>query len=116
MTKTARKPEPPKALPDAALEMIAARFRALAEPVRLRLLSTLMSGERNVTQLVEATTTGQANVSRHLAVLRDAGMISMRREGLSTVCAICDPTVFELCEIMCTRLRADTKARAKALA
>jgi DNA-binding transcriptional ArsR family regulator len=106
---------PAKALPDAALEMIASRFRALSEPVRLRLLNTLMSGERNVSQLVESTGTGQANVSRHLAVLRDAGMIAMRREGLTTVCSISDPSVYQLCEIMCSRLRADAEARAKAL-
>jgi DNA-binding transcriptional ArsR family regulator len=103
------------ALPDAALEMIAGRFRALSEPARLRLLNTLMSGERNVSQLVEATGTGQANVSRHLAVLRQAGMIAMRREGLTTVCSISDPSVHQLCEIMCSRLRADAEARAKAL-
>ncbi len=106
---------PPKALSDAALVLIAARFRALAEPVRLRLLNTLMGGERNVTQLVEASGTGQANVSKHLAVLREAGMIAMRREGLTTVCSISDPSVYQLCEIMCSRLRADTEARARAL-
>ena len=110
-----RKHASPRVLPDAALQMIAARFRALAEPVRLRLLNTLMSGERNVTQLVESTNTGQANVSRHLAVLREAGMIAMRREGLTTVCSICDPSVFEICDIMCKRLREDAEARAKAL-
>jgi DNA-binding transcriptional ArsR family regulator len=104
-----------KALPDAALEMIANRFRALSEPVRLRLLNTLMSGERNVSQLVEATRTGQANVSRHLAVLRQAGMIAMRRDGLTTVCSISDPAVHQLCEIMCSSLRADMEARARAL-
>ncbi len=104
-----------KALPDAALVMIAGRFRALSEPVRLRLLNTLMGGERNVSQLVGSTGTGQANVSRHLAVLRYAGMIAMRRQGLTTVCSISDPSVQQLCEIMCSRLRADTEARARAL-
>ena len=104
-----------KLLPDAALEMIAHRFRALSEPVRLRLLSTLMAGERNVTQLVEAAGTGQANVSKHLSILKQAGMIATRREGLSTICAIADPSIYQLCEIMCARLKAEHSERGKAL-
>ena len=104
-----------KSLPDAALEMIAGRFRALSEPVRLRLLSTLMTGERNVTQLVAAAGTGQANVSKHLSILKQAGMISTRREGLNTVCAIADPSIQQLCEIMCARLKTEHAERGKAL-
>src|SRR6476660_9586116 len=96
-----------KALSDAALTMIAARFRALSEPVRLRLLNTLMQGERSVTQLVEASGTGQANVSKHLAMLRDAGMVATRRAGLMTMCSIADPAIVQLCEIMCDRLKTE---------
>jgi ArsR family transcriptional regulator len=102
-------------LADAALEMVAARFRALAEPVRLRILSTLMQGERTVGQLVEASATGQANVSKHLAILRDAGMVSTRREGVTTVCSIADPAIHQLCDLMCKRLRAEMEAKAQAL-
>ena len=108
-------PAADKSLSDAALAMIAQRFRALSEPVRLRLLNTLMAGERNVTQLVEAAGTGQANVSKHLSILKQAGMISTRREGLSTICAIADPSIYQLCEIMCTRLKAEHAERGKAL-
>ena len=104
-----------KSLQDAALEMIAGRFRALSEPVRLRLLSTLMTGECNVTQLVAAAGTGQANVSKHLSILKQAGMITTRREGLSTICAIADPSIYQLCEIMCARLKAEHTERGKAL-
>ena len=100
-------PSPSKHLPDAALMRIAERFRALSEPVRLRLLNCLMDGEKTVTQLVEAARTGQANVSKHLAVLRQAGMVATRREGLNTLCSISDPAVHQLCEIMCSRLKAE---------
>lgn len=99
-----------------ALELIAGRFKALSEPVRLRLLNLLMQGERSVGQLVEASGSGQANVSKHLAVLRDAGMIGMRKEGLTTVCHIADPIVAELCEMMCSRLRLEMESKAAALA
>jgi DNA-binding transcriptional ArsR family regulator len=102
-------------LTDAALTLIAARFRALAEPVRLRLLNTLMADEHTVGQLVAVAGTGQANVSKHLAILRDAGMISMRREGLSTLCSIADPSVKQLCELMCARLKAEHAGRERAL-
>ena len=104
-----------KSLSEAALVMIAGRFRALSEPLRLRLLNKLMEGEFTVGQLVEVAGTGQANVSKHLAVLKDAGMISTRREGLSTWCSIADPSVFQLCEIMCARLKADHEARSRHL-
>ncbi len=100
---------------DAALEMIASRFRALSEPMRLRLLNQLMQGERSVGQLVETTASSQANVSKHLAVLRDAGLIAMRKEGVSTFYRIDDPVVHELCELMCSRLRREMENQNKAL-
>jgi len=109
------RPRPVKQLPDAALELIAQRFRALSEPVRLRLLNALMQGEKNVTQLVEAARTGQANVSKHLSVLKQAGMISTRRDGLTTVCAISDPAISQLCGIMCARLKDEHERRARHL-
>jgi ArsR family transcriptional regulator len=108
-------PPAEKSLPDAALALIAERFRALSEPVRLRLLNTLMAGECNVTQLVTAAGTGQANVSKHLSILKQAGMISTRREGLSTICSIADPSIYQLCEIMCARLKTEHVERGKAL-
>lgn len=104
-----------KRLPDAALELIAHRFRALSEPVRLRLLSALMQGEKNVTQLVEAAGTGQANVSKHLSILKQAGMIATRREGLATLCSISDPAIIQLCEIMCAKLKADNEEHTRRL-
>jgi DNA-binding transcriptional ArsR family regulator len=103
-------------LSDTALELVALRFKALSEPMRLRLLNLLMQKEYTVGQLVDASGSGQANVSKHLAVLRDAGMVGMRKEGLSTWCYIADPTVNELCEMMCCRLREEMEAKAKALA
>lgn len=101
---------------DTALELIATRFRALSEPMRLRLLNLLMAGERTVGQLVEASGSGQANVSKHLSVLKDAGMVGTRKDGLSTICHIADPMVKELCELMCQRLRIEMEAKAKAMA
>lgn len=113
----AKKTESPsKILTDTALELIAVRFRALSEPMRLRLLNLLMQGECTVGQLVDGAKSGQANVSKHLSVLRDAGMVGMRKEGVTTVCYIADPMVNDLCEMMCRRLREEMESKARALA
>lgn len=113
-----RKPNhpPAKELSPLALELIASRFRALSEPVRLRLLNLLMQGEHTVGQLVAASGSGQANVSKHLSLLRDAGMVGMRKQGLTTVCYIADPIVRELCEMMCSRLREEMENKSAAFA
>lgn len=108
--KTIPKPE----LSPLALELIAARFRALSEPMRLRLLNLLMVGERTVGQLVACTGSSQANVSKHLSVLREAGMIAVRKEGLSSVCFIADSIVKELCDMMCSRLREEMESKVQA--
>lgn len=110
-----KKNEPAKELSQLALDLIASRFRALSEPVRLRLLNVLMQGEHTVGELVEASGSGQANVSKHLTVLREAGMVGTRKEGLSTVCFIDDPMVKDLCEMMCSRLREEMESKASAL-
>ena len=109
-------PPPGKQLSDTVIELMASRFRALSEPMRLRLLNLLMQGEQIVGQLVEASGSGQANVSKHLAILREAGMVGMRKEGLSTVCFIADPIVKELCDMMCRRLREEMEGKARAMA
>ena len=105
----------PKELSAAALDLIAARFRALSEPMRLRILNLLMQDECTVGQLVELTGSSQANISKHVALLRDAGMVGTRKEGLSSYCYIADPIVNELCEMMCSRLREEMEAKAKEL-
>lgn len=83
------------------MEQIAARFRALSEPTRLAVLQELKSGERTVGQLVDAVGLSQANVSKQLAVLRDAGFLRREQRGTSAVYSIGDPMVMELCRLMC---------------
>ena len=83
------------------LELVARRFRTLGEPFRLRLLQELESGEKTVNGLVAALDGNQPNVSKHLHILHDAGIVSRRRESTSIVYAISDPMVFKLCELVC---------------
>lgn len=84
-----------------ALEQIAARFRALSEPTRLAIVQELKSGERTVGELVEAIGLSQANVSKQLSVLRDAGFLRREQRGTSAVYSVSDPLVMELCKLMC---------------
>lgn len=93
-----------KQLTEDALELIAARFRVLAEPMRLKILDTLGDREMTVTDLVEATAAGQANVSKHLAILADARLVARRKEGLNVYYRVADETVFDLCNVVCSSL------------
>lgn len=86
---------------DAALEMVAARFRLLGDPSRLRLLNILMHGERAVQELVDASGLSQTNVSRHLALMRRDGAVARSRDGQFAVYRIADPTIEKLCTLVC---------------
>ena len=87
-----------------ALQLVAQRFQVLSEPTRLKILVALEAGEQNVTSLVHAIPSTQANVSKHLGILLDAGMVGRRKEGLNAFYFIADPQLFELCDLMCSRL------------
>jgi ArsR family transcriptional regulator len=102
-----------KALPPGALELVAARFRMLAEPMRLRLLNELRDGEKTVTALIEATGAGQANVSKHLSLLADAGMVGRRKKGLNVYYFIADESLFDLCDLVCGRLQKELTEKAR---
>jgi DNA-binding transcriptional ArsR family regulator len=102
-------------LSDSALELVAERFRVLAEPLRLRMLQLLRSGEKNVSELTAALDTTQPNVSKHLRVLQEAGFIGRRQVGNSVYCFITDATVFQLCDVVCTALYERMSARARLL-
>lgn len=92
-------------LPDPLVEMIARRFQVLAEPMRIKLLDRLRDGEATVGELVEATGGSQQNVSKHLRVLFDAGLVTRAQEGNFARYAIADEGVFRLCEEVCGGLR-----------
>ncbi len=96
---------PSKKLSDAAVELIAGRFRALSEPTRLKLLMALEDGEKNVTELVNLTGATQTNVSRQLSALTTAGLLSRRKSGLSVLYRIADPGIFDLCGHVCKSLQ-----------
>ena len=98
------------------IELVAERFRALAEPARLHLMNALRQGEHTVGELVDGTGLGTANVSKHLQLLHAAGFVTRRKEGLFVYYGLAGEDVFRLCDIMCGRLEDEAKSRRTVLA
>jgi DNA-binding transcriptional ArsR family regulator len=92
-------------LPPELVELIAKRFRVLGDPLRITLLDRLRDGEATVSELREATGASQQNVSKHLGVLLEAGIVRRAKRGTSSVYSIADEAVFDLCEQVCGGLR-----------
>jgi DNA-binding transcriptional ArsR family regulator len=94
-----------KKISDSALDRIALEFQVLSDATRLRLLNELRGGEKNVTDLIKATRTTQSNVSKQLALLYRAGLIARRKAGLNVFYSISDPTVNQICDLMCAKFK-----------
>jgi DNA-binding transcriptional ArsR family regulator len=95
----------PHPLPEPLVDLVAERFRVLGEPMRIKLMDRLRDGEASVGELQEAVEASQQNVSKHLGILRSAGMVSRTKRGTRTVYAISDPSMFALCEVVTEGLR-----------
>jgi DNA-binding transcriptional ArsR family regulator len=93
-----------KQLDDVALYEIARYFGALAVPMRLKILNALRGRERNVGELTALTGCTQANVSKHLSVLAQAGVVGKTPRGTSAFYCIVDPQIHELCDLVCGQI------------
>ncbi len=103
--------------PQHLLDQVAERFRVLADSTRLTILGHLIDdGEMNVGQLVDALGTSQANISKHLRVLLDAGVVARRQQGTAAYYRLDDPVVIALCDLVCNRLREQAVEEARAFA
>ena len=98
------------AIPDEILELMAAKFRLLGDGTRLAILRTVMQeGEKNVTQVVESTGRTQANVSKHLKQMAEAGLVARRKDGNQVFYKLDDPVVEKLCRLVCDSILHDMK-------
>jgi DNA-binding transcriptional ArsR family regulator len=79
------------------LETMASRFRALADPTRLQILAAICSQERSVQEICDRTGLHQANVSKHLRLMKDAGVVACRREGAWRYYRVIDEELLALC-------------------
>ncbi len=91
-------------LDDRALEYVAKYFKALTEPMRLKVLNTLQDGEKNVSQLTEISGGTQANVSKHLSMLAQHELVKRESRGTNVYYSIADQSVYELCELVCGQI------------
>jgi len=91
-------------LTPAALKLMADFFKVLSETSRLQIICALKYGTKNVTEIIEVTGLGQANVSKHLKVLTQAGIIAREQQGVSVYYKIANPFIFELCGLVCNSL------------
>ena len=88
-------------LPSDALVRVAAYFQVLAEPTRLQILNLLRPHERNVGELAQLCGYSAANISRHLSLLTQHGFVVRETRGNSAYYRIADPSVYDLCDLVC---------------
>jgi ArsR family transcriptional regulator len=89
---------------DEVFEMAAEIFRVMSAPMRLKIISSLCNGEKNVSQLLEEVDTTQPNMSQHLNTLYQAGVIGRRRDGVQIFYRIINDRVVTLCRAVCTQI------------
>lgn len=97
------------------LQAVAELFSALSEGSRLRVLQALQGGPLSVSELVESTGMKQANVSKQLGLLQNAGVVSRRQEGNRAIYSIAMPLVVELCHLVCRGVAKQAAERAATL-
>ena len=102
-------------LPDEMFEPVAERLRVLADATRLRILNRLRQGETSVLALAASVGTSQPNVSRHLALLLRAGIVTRRQEGRHVHYRVLDPFVDRICDAICGSLHAHVERQARRL-
>ena len=88
-------------MPEEALRQVAAYFQTLSEPTRLQVLNFLRQGERSVGELAILCGYTAANISRHLAMLAQYGLVVREGRGTSVFYRIADPSIYELCDVVC---------------
>jgi DNA-binding transcriptional ArsR family regulator len=102
-----------ESVPTEVIQQVAEYFSVLGEPMRLRILNLLKDGEKCVQDLVEATETSQANVSKHLKVMLQAGILTRRTEGTSAYYSVADDLTYDLCTLVCDRLASRIEQQAR---
>ena len=89
---------------DEVFKLAAEVFRVMSAPMRLKIISRLCNGEKNVSELLEGIDTTQPNMSQHLNTLYQAGVLGKRREGVQIYYRIINDRVVTLCRAVCTQI------------
>lgn len=95
----------------AQFQAVGRLFGVLSDPSRLSILHLLKAGPTNVSELVTRTGLKQANVSKQLILMYDAGLLNRERNGNQVRYAIREPLIFELCDLVCQKLQHDAQTQ-----
>ncbi|MBF2063065.1 MAG: winged helix-turn-helix transcriptional regulator [Calothrix sp. C42_A2020_038] len=98
-----------------ALSLMADFFKVLSEVSRLQIVCSLKAGAKNVTEIIEETELGQANVSKHLKLLTQAGIVAREQRGVCVYYRIANPFLFELCDLVCNALMIQVEQQSQQL-
>ncbi|CAN5494209.1 metalloregulator ArsR/SmtB family transcription factor [soil metagenome] len=96
-----------------SFESVANLFSVLADPTRLRILHLLEEKPAFVSTVVERLKLKQANVSKHLSVMYDAGLVNRERNGNQIRYSVDEPLVFELCNLVCQKLHREAQSKVR---
>ena len=107
MPQSATPAQEPLTESDQVFELAAELFRVMSAPMRLKIISCLCNGEKNVGQLLQEIDTPQPNMSQHLNTLYQAGVLGRRREGVQIYYRIVNDRVVTLCRAVCTQIAID---------
>jgi ArsR family transcriptional regulator len=111
MSKRSTKQEaPPPIESDQVFESAAEVFRVMSAPMRLKIISCLCNGEKNVSELLQEINTTQPNMSQHLNTLYQAGVLGKRRDGVQIYYRIINDRVVTLCRAVCTQIAIESEA------
>jgi DNA-binding transcriptional ArsR family regulator len=111
MSKSTKTPDtiPSYSESDQVFELAAEVFRVMSAPMRLKIISSLCNGEKNVGELLREIDATQPNMSQHLNTLYQAGVLGKRREGVQIYYRIIDDRVASLCRAVCTQIAIDSQ-------
>jgi len=90
-----------KLFKDMDIDEVASRFKILSETSRLKIIKVLHNRESCVNEIIEETGLQQANVSKQLKILQNAGVVACRPDGLQRYYQIVDKTVINICKLVC---------------
>ena len=102
-------------MPDAMVQAVVERLKALADESRVRILLVLKYGPASVNELAHAIGLAQPSVSKHLGVLKQVGLLDVERRGTTALYSIKDQTIFDLCSLVCAGVTRFKKEQHEAL-
>ncbi len=106
--KTKSPVDEPETESEEVFEKAAEVFRVMSAPMRLRIISALCHGEKNVGELLAEINTTQPNMSQHLSTLYQAGVLGKRREGVQIYYRIVNESVVSLCRAVCVQIASES--------